>query len=69
MRVDEILAGAIRVILQHTVHLCRDPDDDKILECAERAEADLIVTGDADLLSIGSYGRTHIVTPAAYLIL
>jgi putative PIN family toxin of toxin-antitoxin system len=58
---------AIRVTLRNTVHLCRDPDDNKILECAERANAALIVTGDKDLLSLRTHRRTRIVTPAAYL--
>jgi len=58
---------AIRVTLKNTVHLCRDPGDDKFLECAERARASLIVTGDKDLLSLSTYRRTRIVTPAAYL--
>lgn len=60
---------AIRVQIHGTVSLCRDPDDNKFLECAERAGADLIVTGDRDLLAIGSHGRTRIVTPAEYLAL
>jgi putative PIN family toxin of toxin-antitoxin system len=58
---------SVRVTLYGTVHLCRDPDDNKILECAERARADLIVTGDKDLLSLRTHGQTRIVTPAAYL--
>jgi len=58
---------SIRVTLYNTVHLCRDPDDDKILECAERAKADLIITGDKDLLSLRVHRRTRIVTPAVYL--
>jgi putative PIN family toxin of toxin-antitoxin system len=58
---------SVRVTLYGTVHLFRDPDDNKILECAERARADLIVTGDKDLLSLRTHGQTRIVTPAAYL--
>ncbi len=62
-----LLRSSIRVELQGTVHVCRDPDDDKILECAERARANLIITGDKDLLSLRTHGRARIVTPAAYL--
>jgi predicted nucleic acid-binding protein len=58
--------GALRVHLHGTVHLCRDPKD-MVLECAERAGADLIVTGDKDLLVLGAFGRTRIVTAAQYL--
>jgi len=62
-----MLEHAIRVTLYGTVHLCRDPSDDMFLECAERAHADLIITGDKDLLALKSYKGTKIVTPAAYL--
>lgn len=30
--------------------ICRDPDDDVILDCGVEARADVIVTGDKDLL-------------------
>lgn len=64
---DILGANAIRVNVYGTVSLCRDPDDNKILECAERAHADLIVTGDKDLLSVGTHGPTKILTPSEYL--
>lgn len=35
--------------------VCRDPSDDAILACALAASADLIVTGDQDLLSLKAY--------------
>ncbi len=38
-----------------------------VLECAHRAGADLIVTGDKDLLVLGSFESIRIVTPAEYL--
>ncbi len=47
--------------------ICRDPNDDFILECALIGDADLIVTGDKDLLSIGVYKAIRIVTPGEYL--
>ena len=57
----EVLARATHVQIHGTLHLCRDPSDDKFLECAERALADLIVTGDNDLLAVKSHKRTWIV--------
>jgi predicted nucleic acid-binding protein len=33
----------------------RDPDDDKFLECALELGADSVVSGDSDLLGLGSY--------------
>ncbi len=43
--------------------VCRDADDDKILACAHKVGADYLVTGDEDLLVIGQYGTTKIITP------
>lgn len=53
--------------IRGTVSACRDPDDNKVLECAERAGADLIVTGDKDLLVLSSHAGIKIITPAEYL--
>lgn len=41
---------------------CRDPDDQKFLDCAKRGDADFLVTGDRDLLEIKNLGRTKIIT-------
>lgn len=64
---DALLARAIQVKLRGNVKACRDPNDDMFLECALRAEADLLVAGDKDLLVLGSYKATRIVTPAQYV--
>jgi predicted nucleic acid-binding protein len=42
--------------------VCRDPKDGFILECATLGHADLIVTGDRDLLCLGSHEAIRIVT-------
>jgi uncharacterized protein len=64
---EAVLARAIRVRLRGTVKECRDPNDDMFLECAVRANADLLIAGDKDLLVLGSYKRTRILTPAQYV--
>jgi putative PIN family toxin of toxin-antitoxin system len=62
------LANSILVKLQGTLTgICRDPKDDFILECALNGNADLIVTGDKDLLSLQSFLGIQIVTPRQYL--
>lgn len=38
-----------------------DPDDDQVLACALAAQADLIVSGDPDLLNLKSYQGIPIV--------
>ncbi len=42
--------------------ICRDPKDDKFLNCAIDAKAIYIVSGDKDLLTIGQYEGIEIVT-------
>ena len=44
------------------VEICRDPDDNKFLSCAKDAQALYIVSGDKDLLSIGTFEGIEIVT-------
>lgn len=47
--------------------IVRDPEDDMIVACAATVEADFLVTRDKDLLALGSYGATRIVTPHEFL--
>lgn len=46
--------------------VCRDPKDDMILECAINSRADLIITGDKDLLVLRAYQGIRIVSPREY---
>ena len=51
----------------YTVRECRDPKDDKFLEVALSGKAGLILTGDADLLTLNPWRGTAILSPAEYL--
>jgi uncharacterized protein len=62
-----ILARGVRVKIRGTVKECRDPGDDMFLECAAPAKADRLVSGDKDLLTLGAYKGTRIVTASEYL--
>jgi len=65
---EPYLDNAIYVEIAGDLHgICRDPNDDMIIECAVLANADLIVTGDRDLLVLNSYRNIHIMTPRQYL--
>jgi putative PIN family toxin of toxin-antitoxin system len=45
----------------------RDPDDNRVLECAEEANADFIVSGDKHLLELKQYQDTTIINPAGFV--
>jgi putative PIN family toxin of toxin-antitoxin system len=47
--------------------VCRDPEDDAILSAAVEGRADVIVTGDEDLLALKLYEGIPIVTPRVFL--
>ncbi len=52
--------------LAEAVAGCRDPNDDKFLELAVNGRADLIVSGDEDLLVLGAFRGIPIMTPARF---
>jgi putative PIN family toxin of toxin-antitoxin system len=47
--------------------VCRDVDDDKFLSLAVTGEADVLITGDGDLLELGSYSGIPVMPPAQFL--
>jgi uncharacterized protein len=47
--------------------VCRDPDDDKFIACALGGEADVIVTGDRDLLVLRGYQGVRISKVSEFL--
>ncbi|MGC1644572.1 MAG: putative toxin-antitoxin system toxin component, PIN family [Candidatus Sulfotelmatobacter sp.] len=49
------------------VRECRDPKDNKFLEVALNGRADVIVTGDADLLALHPWRDVAVLSPAAYI--
>ena len=44
--------------------VCRDSDDDEVLALAISAQADLIISGDNDLLMLQQFNSIPILTPA-----
>ena len=49
------------------VKVCRDPYDDKFIECAVDSGASFIISGDKDLLDLREYKGIKIVTAAYFL--
>ncbi len=44
-----------------------DKDDDKLIACAIAGGAEYIVSGDPDLLIVGTYHGVQILSPLAFL--
>ncbi|MEJ0020446.1 MAG: putative toxin-antitoxin system toxin component, PIN family [Acetobacteraceae bacterium] len=66
-RLNELMASAELVPIAERIIACRDPKDDKFLELAVNGKADLIVSGDADLLVLHPFRDIPIITPAAFV--
>jgi putative PIN family toxin of toxin-antitoxin system len=47
--------------------ICRDPDDDWVIACAVVGEADVIVSGDRDLLALERVGEIPVLSTARFL--
>jgi uncharacterized protein len=47
--------------------VCRDPNDDMVFECAVKADAEIILSGDNDLLSVKTYRGVEVLTARQYL--
>src|SRR5207244_4240373 len=62
-----LLAAAEAVTITERIVACRDPTDDKFLELAVSGHADLIVSGDADLLAFNPFRDIPIVPPAIFV--
>ncbi len=65
---EEHTGEAVWVEVDGSAHgVCRNPKDDMILECAVKASAGMILSGDLDLVSIRVYKGVSILTPRQYL--
>ena len=47
--------------------IAKDPSDNRVLEAAIAGQAEYIVSGDNDLLTLASYEAVQIVSPARFL--
>jgi uncharacterized protein len=65
--VAQLSAAAEFVPIIQLVRECRDSKDDKFLEVALNGRADVIVTGDADLLGMNPWRGVKISSPARYI--
>lgn len=68
------VTGAKVVFPRKTVAVCRDAEDNMVLECYLSARATVLITGDKDLLELGpdilrrvGLGKLLVVSPRVYL--
>jgi len=47
--------------------ICRDKDDNNILQLADFVKSDVIITGDKDLLEIFRFNKIDIITPRQFM--
>ncbi len=59
---SDVVPGERRVAV-----VAADPDDDKYLAAAIEGQASFVVSGDHDLLDIGTHEGVHILSPRAFL--
>lgn len=65
--IAEAASAADLVTPTLSISACRDPDDNRVLECALSGGASCIVTGDADLLTLHPFQGIRIITPRQFL--
>ena len=64
----ELIVRKMKLIDAETkVEICRDPDDDKFINCAIDAKCYYIVSGDKNLLDIKQYKDVQILKVADFL--
>ncbi len=64
---DLVRAVGVEVEPSITLNVVADDPDNRVLEAAVESAADYIVSGDNDLLRLGSFRDIPIVTPAAFV--
>ena len=58
----------VLINVKSTVNACRDPKDDFLLSLSLDGEATHLITGDKDLLVLGTFGSTKILSITEYLL-
>jgi len=64
---DLVESASVQVLTSTQLQVVDDDSDNRVLETALDGGANYIVSGDDDLLSLGSFQEIPIVTPAAFL--
>jgi len=62
-----ILLRGEPVVPARRIGVCRDPNDNMVLEAALAGQVDAIVSGDEDLLTLSPFEGIPVLSPAAFL--
>ncbi|MDT8447449.1 MAG: putative toxin-antitoxin system toxin component, PIN family [bacterium] len=65
-RLDDYLEGCVLVEPQVKIKKCRDPHDDMFLELAVAGNAQVILSGDQDLLALHFFEGIEILSLLAF---
>lgn len=64
---EDIDDSFTQVYPSKTLNIARDKDDNRVLESAVEGKCQYIVTGDKDLLDLGTFRKVKIVTAQQFL--
>jgi putative PIN family toxin of toxin-antitoxin system len=62
-----LMETAELVKITERIAACRDPKDDNFLELAVNGHADVLITGDSDLLAPNPFRGIPIISPADFV--
>ena len=64
----EVFCQSVQIVnIIQAVTECRDPKDDKFLEVAVNGDADMIISGDSDLLVLNPFREIEIISVNEFL--
>lgn len=63
----KFVSGCQLVSIKETITICRDEKDNKFLELAVSGNANIIITGDLDLLVLHPFQSIEILTPDKFV--
>ncbi len=63
----KFISSSQLVSITEKIVVCRDEKDDKFLELAVNGEANIIITGDLDLLVLNPFQSIEIITPDIFI--
>ncbi len=67
--VRKVVQSSESVLIAEAIRACRDPGDDKFIELAVHGRADIVISGDQDLLALHPFRGIDLLTPAQFLAL